>query len=206
MFEANKILDSVDDIILKRVVGAVGDLAYESTTPLTSKTFSLIPTGISELSETGSAPFENFATAFYLQFVFVFVGSACLLTFAYSWINIKRVERKRHKKYKIPENARLNVPGVGKVGLKCCGKRCCSKKGDKKEQVARGKVVGGQVMSPYAQKPLSPIVPAAAGSVQQVPGPMLYRTGNQTVSQDEVLAEQQFVDSSRYYGAASRRQ
>lgn len=121
VFEKNQILGSVDDIVLKKVVGAVGDMLYESTTPLTSKTLSILPVGVSELSDTGSAPMETFATAFYLQFVFVFVGSACLLTFAYSWMNIKRVEKKRARKYKIPENARLNVPGVGKVKL--CGKK-----------------------------------------------------------------------------------
>lgn len=189
------------DIILNEVVGAAGDLFYESTTPFTSKTLSLVPVCFSELSDTVSGPFENFAIAFYLQFLFVFVGSACLLTFAYSWINIKRVERKRHKKYQIPENEQLNVPGVGKVGLK----GCCSKKKQAKESANRGKVVQNQAMNQYPQKQLTPMVPATA-TVQQVPGPMLYNTGNQAVSQEEVLAEQQYIGNQRFFGAASRHQ
>ena len=203
VFQENKILGSIDDIILNNVVGAVGDFLYKDTTPLTSKTFSLFPVGVSEASDTLSGPLEIVAEAIYLRFIFIFVGSACLLTFAYSWMNIKRVEKKRSRRYKIPENAALNVPMVGGVGAGLCGKRCCCAKKQKKVAATREAVVAAQTASPYAQKPLTPIVPAAAGAVQQVPGPMLYNTGNQAVSQNDLIAEQKF-DSSRYYGAASR--
>lgn len=181
-FKENKILGSIDDIILKKVIGAAGALFYKSTTPFTSKTFSLLPVGISELSDTASVPMETFATAFYLQFVFVFVGSACLLTFAYSWMNVKRVERKRSRKYKIPENSSLRVPMVGGVGTGLCGKRGCCEKKQKNAKVTRETVVPAQAINQRPNKQLSPITPAAAGAVQQVPGPMLYNTGRQTVS------------------------
>ena len=202
LFQQYEVLKSLDDALMVPV-NAVGNLLYDDSTPLTSKAVAVIPNGISELSAVLSAPMESFAVAFYLQFLFVFVGSACLLTFAYSWINIKRVEKKRSKQYRIPENADLNVPMVGGVGWGLCGKRgCCESKKLKKARGAGSPTGNNAAIVPAAaaqqglKRTITPAV--SVSNVQVMPDPMLQSSVMSPTRQEELLAEQSMQAYSQY--------